>query len=267
MPSHSARRFLLEVIFLAGVAAALTYADLRPAVIVAVMAVAWAVVALLEWTAWLDEPHYGRGLPPRYYVPHVALPPPLAVEQGEASYPALPAADDEPTFIASTQEWGIDLAEWPEPEATAAAEDTIVHPSPVLDDDADVFVVPLPPPIPETSFPEIEETVAADVLAPDEEEDTEDERAPVVEIVEAVVVAAVVVEPEPAHAPLPPPVELAIPARVSGTALHRVDPLLQSRRRRLFLRTRDEVPVIEVRDGPPPDRTLPSRVLEESGRR
>jgi hypothetical protein len=62
-------------------------------------------------------------------------------------------------------------------------------------------------------------------------------------------------------------VELAIPARVSGTALHRVDPLLQSRRRRLFLRTRDEVPVIEVRDGPPPDRTLPSRVLEESGRR
>src|SRR5215469_8379024 len=102
MPRHSARRFLLEVLFLAGVAAALTYADLRPAAIIALMAVAWAVVALLEWTAWLDEPHYGRGLPPRYYVPHVALPPPVGVDQRQPAYPIL---DDEPTFVASTQEW------------------------------------------------------------------------------------------------------------------------------------------------------------------
>ena len=72
------------------------------------MAVAWVVVALLEWTAWLDEPHYGRGLPPRYYVPHVALPPAgRAVRQGEPAYPILPAVDDEPTFVASTQEWGL----------------------------------------------------------------------------------------------------------------------------------------------------------------
>ena len=84
MPRHSARRFLLEVLFLAGVAAALAFAELRPAAIIALMAVAWVVVALLEWTAWLDEPHYGRGLPPRYYVPHVALPPPVAVEIGRA---------------------------------------------------------------------------------------------------------------------------------------------------------------------------------------
>ena len=115
MPKHSARRFLLEVLFLAGVAAALTYADLRPAAVVALMAIAWVVVVLLEWTAWLDEPHYGRGLPPRYYVPHVALPPPRAVEQGEEAYPVLPPYDDEPTFVASTQEWAAGLAEWPEP--------------------------------------------------------------------------------------------------------------------------------------------------------
>jgi hypothetical protein len=260
VPRHSARRFLLEVLFLAGVAAALTYADLRPAAIIGLMAAAWAVVALLEWTAWLDEPHYGRGLPPRYYVPHVALPPPVGVDQHEPAYPVL-AADDEATFVASTQEWGV--AEWPDVAAAALAEDTVVHPPPSLADDEGVTMVPLPPPI-----HEIEETIEADVLVPDEEEDTEDERAPMVETIEvAAAVAAVVVEPERRPRVPAPPIELDMPARVSGTALHRVDPLRVSRRRRFFSRGADEGPVVEIRDGPPPDRKLPSRVLEESGRR
>jgi hypothetical protein len=269
MPRHSARRFLLEVLFLAGVAAALTYADLRPAAIIALMTVAWAVVALLEWTAWLDEPHYGRGLPPRYYVPHVALPPPVGVEQGEPSYPVL---DDEPTFVASTQEWGIDVADWPELEAASVAEDTAVHAPPAHDDEG-VTIVPLPPPI-----PEIEETIEADVLVSEEdvlvseEEDTGEDPGRVAEVIEVAAVAAVVVEPRDEPPPTrprepAPPVELEMPARVSGTAFHRVDPLAVSRRRRLFSRGGDDGPTIEVRDGPPPDRTLPSRVLEESARR
>ena len=257
MPRHSARRFLLEVLFLAGVAAALTYADLRPAAIIGLMAAAWVVVALLEWTAWLDEPHYGRGLPPRYYVPHVALPPPVGVDQDEPAYPVL--TEDEPTFVASTQEWGIDAADWPDVAAAALAEDTVVHPPPSLADDEGVTMVPLPPPI-----HEVEETFEADVLVPDEEEDTGDERAPMVEVA---AVAAVVVEPERRPRVPAAPVELDMPLRVSGTALHRVDPLLVSRRRRFFSRGVDEGPVVEVRDGPPPDRKLPSRVLEESGRR
>jgi hypothetical protein len=259
MPRHSARRFLLEVLFLAGVAAALTYADLRPAAIIGLMAAAWVVVALLEWTAWLDEPHYGRGLPPRYYVPHVALPPPVGVDQAEPAYPVLPA-DDEATFVASTQEWGV--AEWPALEATGVAEDTVAHPPPSLADDEGVTMVPLPPLI-----PEIDETIEADVLVPgvDEEEDTEDEHAPVIGVA---AVAAAVVEPRPRPARVPgPPVEVAMPARVSGTALHRVDPLVVSRRRRFFSRGGDEGPVIEVRDGPPPDRKVPARVLEEFGGR
>jgi hypothetical protein len=262
VPRHSARRFLLEVLFLAGVAAALTYADLRPAAIIGLMAAAWVVVALLEWTAWLDEPHYGRGLPPRYYVPHVALPPPVGVDQHEPAYPVLRPAEDEPTFVASTQEWGIGVADWPEVEATGPAEDTVVHAPPSLADDEGVTMVPLPPPM-----PEIEETIEADVLVPDEEEDTEDEGAPMVEVIEVSAVAAVVVEPERRPRAPAPPVELDMPPRVSGTALHRVDPLLVSRRRRFFSRGGDEGPVVEVRDGPPPDRKLPSRVLEESGRR
>jgi hypothetical protein len=209
----------------------------------------------------------------------VALPPPVGVDQDEPAYPVLPVADDEATFVASTQEWGI--AEWPDVEETVVVEDTIVHPPPPsLADDEGVTVVPLPPPI-----PEIEETIEADVFVADleEEEDTaeredEPEHAPVVEIVEVAAVAAAVVEPhvephvEPEPPPPPPPaaapaVELAMPARVSGTALHRVDPLVVSRRRRFFSRGGDEGPVVEVRDGPPPDRKLPSRVLEESGRR
>ena len=63
-------RFALEVLFLAALAAG---ADGRRApdrsMIVGVMALGWVVVALLEWAAWRDEPHYGSGLPPRYYVP------------------------------------------------------------------------------------------------------------------------------------------------------------------------------------------------------
>ena len=117
MPRRSIRRFALEVLFLAGVAAAATIAELRPAGVIVLLALAWAVVALLEWTAWLDEPHYGRGLPPRYYVPNTALPPPRAVVQGGASYPvprsrAPSAADDAPTFVASAAEWSTELADW-----------------------------------------------------------------------------------------------------------------------------------------------------------
>jgi hypothetical protein len=261
MPSHSARRFLLEVLFLAGVAAALTYADLRPAAIIALMAVAWAVVALLEWTAWLDEPHYGRGLPPRYYVPHVALPPPVGIDQREPAYPVL---DDQPTFVASTQEWGIEVADWPELEAGVGAEDTVAHPPPTLADDEGVTIVRLPP-----TISEIEEAIEADALVP-EEEDTDEEGGRVVEVIEVAAVAATVIEPrgEPARRRRPAaPVQLEMPARVSGTALHRLDPLVVARRRRFLSGGGDEGPAIEVRDGPPPDRTLPSRVLEESGRR
>jgi hypothetical protein len=268
MPRHSARRFLLEVLFLAGVAAALTYAELRPAAIIGIEAVAWAVVALLEWTAWLDEPHYGRGLPPRYYVPHVALPPPVAVDQVEP-YPVLPPIEDEPTFVASTQEWG--LADWPALEATAVGEDTVAVPPASLLDDEGVPVVRLPPPI-----PDVEETVAADALVPEETaEGTEDELLPIAGVLEATVAAAApptspaepAPEPLPVRAPEPAGV-LVAPARVTGTAFHRVDPLTASRRRRLFSRGGgDETPPMEVLDGPPPDRTLPSRVLEQTGRR
>src|SRR3954454_5230009 len=135
MQRRGFRRFLIEVLFLGGVAAALTVADLRPAAVVALMAAALLVVWLFEWASWLDEPPSGGGLPPRYYVPHVALPPPRPVEQYRGGgYPVL-QPDDAPTFVASTQAWSAALDEWEMVEGETG-------------------FVQLPPPI-----PELEETV------------------------------------------------------------------------------------------------------------
>ena len=148
MPRHSIRRFVLEVLFLAGVAAAVTVADVRPAGVIVLMALAWVVVALLEWTAWLDQPHYGRGLPPRYYVPNTALPPPQPIVQRGAPFPVprarrpAPGTDDAPTFVAGAAEWSAELGAWP--LLDAPGEDTVV----ALPGDGDeVRVVPLPPPL------------------------------------------------------------------------------------------------------------------------
>jgi hypothetical protein len=266
MPRHSGRRFVLEVLFLAGTAAALTAAHLRPAAVIVLMVLAWVIVALLEWTAWIDEPHYGRGLPPRYYVPHVALPPPRAVEQGEPAYPVMPVRiEDEPTFVASTTEWAAGPEHWPELDTGAAEAETAIASQRVVDDDG-ITIVPLPPLI----HPALEDTIAAEVVMPDSDEEEAPAHAGVAAAAAAVAAKALLepepeVEPEPrrpAPRPVPAP-PLAMPAQVSGIAVHRVDPLVQPARRRLFRRGGHDAIELEVTDGPPPDRTLPLRVLEE----
>src|SRR5262249_44916318 len=104
MPRRRFGRFVLEALFLAGVSAGVTVADLRPAAIVVLIGLAWIVAALLEWVAGIDQPHYGRGLPPRFYVPQVALPPPRIVEQPD-HYPVLPELEEErATFVDSVEE-------------------------------------------------------------------------------------------------------------------------------------------------------------------
>jgi hypothetical protein len=285
VPRRSVRRFLLEVLFLVGVAAALVVADLRAAAVIALMALAWVVVALLEWTAWLDEPHYGRGLPPRYYVPQVALPPLQPVPQGY-SYPpprreplppprAVLEPDDAPTFVASTTEWAAELGEWPVLDPTLASEETMIMTPEELDQDP-VPVVPLPPVL------SLEETVEHVVVFPDEgvaeeDEETEEpepvrdpeperERGHEVEIAAAAAVVAGRHAAAVEHAAPParrPPGRLQPGGRVDAMTSHRVDPLEVSVRRRLFRRSRDEAS-IEILDGPPPGRTIPARVLDQS---
>jgi len=99
MTDRRGSRFVLEVLFLLALTVALTLANLRPLEIAGIMLIGWVIVAVLEWVAWREEPHYGSGLPPRYYVPQVSLPPAQPLEPVAAGYPE--ARDEAPTWIAS----------------------------------------------------------------------------------------------------------------------------------------------------------------------
>ena len=117
------------MLFLAAVAAALTAADLNAPTVIGLMLLGWVVVALFEWAAWLDEPHFGSGLPPRYYVPQPALPPPRVIDQNgvdqeSVGYPVSEQSDEESTWIASPEEWGEVLEDWPMLDSSSPGEET-----------------------------------------------------------------------------------------------------------------------------------------------
>lgn len=112
MADRRGSRFVLEALFLVGLAVALTLAKLDPLEIAGVMLLGWLIVAILEWAAWRGEPHYGSGLPPRYYVPNVNLPPAQALEQVRVGYPEA-QRDEAPTWIASAALREEVLGEWP----------------------------------------------------------------------------------------------------------------------------------------------------------
>jgi len=131
MRERRALRFVVEALFLGALAVALVVADQEPLVIAGVMLLGWLVVALYEWAATRELPHYGRGLPPRYYVPQVSLPPARQLEQLQSRYPA-PPPDDQATWIASPAMRAEALAEWPvapvdvTPIAPTPGEDTMI---------------------------------------------------------------------------------------------------------------------------------------------
>jgi hypothetical protein len=112
MPERRGSRFVVEALFLAALTVALALAHLDALEIVGAMALGWLVVAALEWTAWRSEPHYRSGLPPRYYLPRVDLPPPQPLEQVMQGYPES-SRDDAPTWIASASLRAEVLGEWP----------------------------------------------------------------------------------------------------------------------------------------------------------
>jgi hypothetical protein len=277
MRRRGLRRFVLEVLFLAGVAVAVTVAELRPVEVIVLMALAWIVVALLEWTAWLDEPHYGRGLPPRYYVPQVALPPPRAVEQGGIRYPVAPRpvarprspepdVEDAPTFERPAAEWGAQIAEWPVLD-TSASEETMISISDEVEADAPSGIVPLPPLV------GIDETVEHRFDLEDDEEptvDPEQEREGRDAAVAAGARPATAPDRERFAVPAPErprtPVQLPVPVRVESVTQHRIDPLASSGRRRflVFGGGGGEESTLEVPDGPPLDRAVPQSVLEQA---
>ncbi len=148
MLDRQGSRFALEVLFLAAVATGLALAKLHPLEIVGVMAVGWLVVALLEWAAWRGEPHYGSGLPPRYYVPSTSLPPPQPLEQVYAGYPD-PQREEAPTWIASAEVRDRLLGEWPvtgTPDEDEDDVEPVVLPPPPVAARPSPVVPPPPPP-------------------------------------------------------------------------------------------------------------------------
>src|SRR5215212_4584791 len=144
MPDSRASRFAFEVLFLVALAVAVVLADLEPLLIAGVMLVGWVIVALLEWAAWRDEPHYASGLPPRYYVPQVSLPPRQPLEQ-VARYPSAEQRDEAPTWIASAALRAEVLGAWPV-APDSAGEDTQAEepPEAVAEEGAEVVAAPEP---------------------------------------------------------------------------------------------------------------------------
>ena len=144
MPDSRASRFAFEVLFLVALAIAVVLADLRPLLIAVVMLVGWVIVALLEWAAWRDEPHYASGLPPRYYVPPVSLPPRQPLEQ-VARYPSAEQRDEAPTWIASAALRAEVLGAWPVAPAPAGEDTQAEEPAHARSEDGtDAVVEPAP---------------------------------------------------------------------------------------------------------------------------
>jgi hypothetical protein len=135
-------RFAFEALFLVALAVGLALADVRALVIVGVMALGWVLVATIEWAAGRGEPHFGSGLPPRYYVPRVSLPPAQPLEQVRVGYPEA-QREEAPTWIASAALRAEVLGAWPSPPP---AEDELEEEE-IEEIDEDVEPVPLPPPI------------------------------------------------------------------------------------------------------------------------
>jgi hypothetical protein len=181
VPDGRGWRFGLEVAFLVALAVVLGIANVGASVIVIVMLAGWVLVALLEWAAWREEPHWGSGSPPRYYVPPTEIPPRRVIDQGykvdqgypvERGYPGQ-RESEAPTWIATPEMRAAALEDWPvpppvdesdepaaespearpaavEPSASAVVPEAVVEEPPVSAPDAsDAADEPAPAPEPE----------------------------------------------------------------------------------------------------------------------
>jgi len=257
MTDRRGSRFILEVLFLLALTVALTLANLRPLEIAGIMLIGWVIVAVLEWVAWRDEPHYGSGLPPRYYVPQVSLPPAQPLEPVSAGYPE--ARDEAPTWIASpalrAEMLGAEmLGEWPvaAPPVTAPP----LSPAPVSasaaaqEPEADPWM-------------RAEELPAAPLGELEPEPVPEEQREP--EPIELVPMQPAAVEPEPVApepeaADIEPSLDVELARSAQGVARYSLDPLGDPQPRRRFGRgAAPEPDGVEVPARPEGVRALPGR--------
>ena len=284
MSESRGSRFAFEVLFLIALAVAVALTDLEPIAIAGIMLGGWVVVAALEWAAWREKPHYGSGLPPRYYIPQVNLPPAQPLEQVSAGYPE--TRDEAPTWIASAALRSEMLGEWPVAAHPAPQpDDDAAEPEPIYDPDPWTYpeelpVAPLgelasePEPEPE---PRVEPAPVAVAVQPDPEPDSGPEPEPDAEPAtpEAVAepepeatphpVVEAVAEPEPEPEAEPePPVELVLVHSAERVARWTVDPLAEPEPRRRFRRRgHSEQQAVEVPARPSGPRALPRGVSSQ----
>ena len=235
MPDRRGSRFVLEVLFLLALAVGLTLADLSPLEIAGVMLVGWVIVAALEWAAWRSEPHYGSGLPPRYYVPRLNLPPPQPLEQVAARYPEA-ARDEAPTWIASAALREEMLGEWPMTSPAVEPEREPVEVVAAVDN------------------PAVDPWLVAELPA-----------APLGELdPEPAPEAQPALETPPAKAEAEPSLAVALARSVQGVARYNLDPLADPPLRRRFGRGGGEAPpTVEVPARPEGVRSLPGSARQD----
>lgn len=236
MSDRRGSRFVLEVLFLLALAVALTLSKLDPLEIAGVMLVGWVIVAVFEWAAWRNEPHYGSGLPPRYYVPRVNLPPAQPLEQ-VPSYPATgypEAREEAPTWIAPAALRAEVLGDWPvalrvEDEEAEDVEAEEPEHEPQLELEAD--------------DPWVVQELPASPIDDDEPEP----------------------EPEPEPAQPERQLDVVLARSVQGVARYRLDPLGEPPPKRRFGRGGggEESPAVEVPARPTGVRVLPGRSIRE----
>jgi hypothetical protein len=167
-------RFAAEALFLAALAVALAFARLDALEIAGAMLLGWIVVAALEWAAWRGEAHFGSGLPPRYYVPPVKLPPPQPLEQVDQGYPDA-SREEAPTWIASAALRAEVLGEWPVAAPVELETEPVEEPEEVVGQEEEAAVVESPEPAPAAD----PWTVASLPAAPLDEEADDGEPGPV----------------------------------------------------------------------------------------
>ena len=236
MPDRRGSRFAFEVLFLIALAVALTLADLRPIEIAGIMLAGWVIVAALEWAAWREQPHYGSGLPPRYYVPQVNLPPAQPLEQVSVGYPE--ARDEAPTWIASAALRAEMLGEWP--VAAPVAQEPEPEPDPE----------PEPEPEPEVD-PDPWTHAEALPVAPRDEVEQEAEPG-------AVVLPAADTN---GNGGVP---DVVLARSTQGIARYRLDPLAEPAPRRRFGRGPSHEPAaVDVPARPGGARALPGRTTRQ----
>jgi outer membrane biosynthesis protein TonB len=112
LPGRLGLRFALEALFLILLAVGAGLADLRPALIVLVMGVAWILVAVVEFTA------ERIAASPTAYL----LPPPVEPQEGEAERVFWPRPEER-TVVAPPQRPAAPPAAEPEPEPEPVSEE------------------------------------------------------------------------------------------------------------------------------------------------